>query len=196
MECLPRCLLCMLASMSNSSIFLSLCVIWSSVSLWMSISRPWHYLLVEYPVHHGKLNHRHPISLISGSRVSIFTMASVVLEIPEEVASISLLTFSVYYCWVMGVSRGGSLPLISLIYFSKIFLWSWRYGRSGSVPIRSWLPKGLFPFYFRRSIRGAVVGGVFLKSCSRFWYFLLMFFSSPFWVTSLLVTCRHWCVCI
>ena len=45
-----------------------------------------------------KLNRRRSISLSSGLRASIFTMAGVVLEVLEEIASLRLMNSSVYSC--------------------------------------------------------------------------------------------------
>ena len=81
-ECLPRCFLCMLYSMPNSEIGRRRCGLWSLVSLWVGRYNPFLYLLEEYPVHQGKLNHRDAISCSSGSDDSVFTMAKVLFEGP------------------------------------------------------------------------------------------------------------------
>ena len=53
-------------------------------------SIPLWYILGEYPVHQGKLNIRHPIYLSSGFMVSVFIMAGVTKEVPEELYSLRL----------------------------------------------------------------------------------------------------------
>ena len=166
MECTTRCLLWMFASMSKRRIGLRLCGKWFLVSLWMSISRTWWYILGEYPVNQIKLNRRRSISLSSGLRASIFTMAGVVVEVLEEIASLRLMNSSVYSCWEMGVDGDGSIPLIALIYFRKLLVWSCRDGRFGDVPSRCWSPKEVFPLFFRGLISVAYIGGFFLKTFS------------------------------
>ena len=51
--------------------------------LWMRRLSPLWYLLVEYHVHQGKLNLRHPISISSGSRTYVLTVAGVTKEGPK-----------------------------------------------------------------------------------------------------------------
>ena len=58
----------------------------------MRSSSPLRYLLGDYPVHQGKLNLRHPISLSSGSSTSVFTTAGVTKEGPEDVDYLRLKT--------------------------------------------------------------------------------------------------------
>ena len=186
MEALSMFLLCMLALTSKSRIFLSLYGLFSSVSLWMSRSRRWSYLV----------NYRLPISFSSGLRAYVFTMSGVVPEVPEKVASLILLTSSMYSCWVTGVIGGRRLSLISISCFRKLLVWSQRDCRSKDVPRRGFWKMGLFKLYFRRSIRGAIFGRVFSDILIIFQSLSLIFFGSLFWVTYILVTCIHKGVCV
>ena len=56
-----------------------------------SLNRVW-----EYPEHQVKLDSIHPISAVSMLVASVFTMAGVTMEGPEDIFSLSLLVSSIY----------------------------------------------------------------------------------------------------
>ena len=58
-------------------------------------------------MHHGNLNLRQPISASSGPRASVFTIAGVTFEVPEEVDSLRPPTSLVYYSRVIGWELSG-----------------------------------------------------------------------------------------
>ena len=53
------------------------------------------YLFGEYLVHHGKLNIHEPISINSGYLASVFIIAVVTVDGPDEVDSLSRINSSV-----------------------------------------------------------------------------------------------------
>ena len=101
------------------------------------------------------------LSPLSPYRGTLLTMDSVLSKGPYGFYYLCLLTSSMYHCWVMGVSGGVSLSLIYLKCFRELLVWSWRDGISGAVPSISCSSKGVFSWYFRRSSRGAIIGGAF-----------------------------------
>ena len=80
----------------------------------MSKYRPLQYLLGEYTVHHVKLNLLQPISLSSGYRTSILTMAGVNMEGPYEVASPRFFSSLTYSLRLIGGDFYGGDPVTDL----------------------------------------------------------------------------------
>ena len=84
--------------------------VWAAVVgvlLYQQINTPLVTFGGGYPVHHGKLNLRQPVSTSSVSRASVFTIVGVTSEGPEEVGSLKCLTSLMYSAMEMGWSWSG-----------------------------------------------------------------------------------------
>ena len=92
----------MFASISNISMGRSLWVQLPLGSLLIRRSRPLRYRFGKYPVRHGKLNLRHPISASSESRTSVLIAVGVTLESPDHVPSLVWITSIVDSSRVIG----------------------------------------------------------------------------------------------
>ena len=67
-------------------------------------------------MHQVNINLLHPISAISGSSASIFTISEVMYEGPEEIVSRRRLTLVIYLSKYMGLDLLGREPLIEVIF--------------------------------------------------------------------------------
>ena len=145
----------------------------------MRRSRPWRYLLVNYPLQQGKMNPRRLFLFSSGSRSSVLTMAGMVLEGPNTVSSLSLFTF---LCLSL-LSDGGCWKRESP------FIFYYLLQETLGVAIKGWeikciqkklFAKRVFPLYFRRLIRGSIFGGVFSEILLLFKIYFIDIFQFSF----------------
>ena len=72
------------------------------------------------------------------------TMAQIVLEGPENVASISLIMSSIWYQGYMRLARGGTMLIMVYICLSTLLVCISGKGISWAAPSSSWFDKGVF----------------------------------------------------
>ena len=130
-DCLPMFLKLILDSMSKRRVGLRVCGWQPYLSLRINRYRLFWYLLVEYTVHHRKLNYRCQIYITSVSRASVLKIYVVVSEGPQYFAFMILHTSDEYSSVVMGDDGSRSDFLVVLICFRYFLVcestpgWSW-----------------------------------------------------------------------
>ena len=202
----PNCLLWMFASIFNRSIYLSWWGRKSSGSLCMRRSRPLWYLLGQYPMHQGKLDIHHKISLSYGLRDSVFIVEGVMMEGPGDVPSLRYFNSVMQSSRVMGVAESGRSHVTGFRYSSKVMMCTSSIYYPISSTLRISCPQASMPLqpslltirddtgrYFSDSLHLFPISSIdaFSYSGIRVIYFLMVHPSSSGTGVSVLSLCTH-----